>query len=109
MHFRRAARTPPASGGTDAFVQLNQIPEIETLLTENTDPAGEVRQLYRRALGIIRSEFEVRTWEAFWLTAVEGQSPADVAARTGVSPAAVRKAKSRVLRRLKEVVGEVVD
>jgi RNA polymerase sigma-70 factor (ECF subfamily) len=31
-----------------------------------------------------------------------------VAAQLGVSPAAVRKAKSRVLRRLKEEVGDVL-
>ena len=45
----------------------------------------------------------------FWLTAVEDRKPADVAARFGVTPAAVRKAKLRVLRRLREEIGDLLD
>lgn len=44
----------------------------------------------------------------FWLTAIEGRSPVDIAAALGVSPAAVRMAKSRVLHRLKEEFGDLV-
>ena len=44
----------------------------------------------------------------FWLTAVEDRGPADVAARFGVTPVAVRKAKSRVLRRLREEFGDLI-
>jgi RNA polymerase sigma-70 factor (ECF subfamily) len=57
----------------------------------------------------VRDEFEERTWQAFWLTAVEGRPADDVAADLGVSAAAVRKAKSRVLHRLKEELGELLD
>jgi RNA polymerase sigma-70 factor (ECF subfamily) len=45
----------------------------------------------------------------FWLTAVEDRGPTDVAARFGVTPVAVRKAKSRVLRRLREEIGDLLD
>ena len=52
----------------------------------------------------VKQEFQASTWQAFWLTAVEGK-PADEAARiTRLSPGAVYVAKSRVLARLKEVV-----
>jgi RNA polymerase sigma-70 factor (ECF subfamily) len=57
----------------------------------------------------VRSEFEDRTWQMFWLAVVEDRTPADVAAQFGVSAVAVRKAKSRVLRRLREVVGDLVS
>jgi RNA polymerase sigma-70 factor (ECF subfamily) len=40
---------------------------------------------------------------------MEGQSPVDIAASLGVSPTAVRMAKSRVLRRLKEQFGELIQ
>ena len=40
---------------------------------------------------------------------VEGQAPADVAARFGVSPNAIRLSKSRVLHRLKEQFGELIQ
>ncbi|HEY1379514.1 MAG TPA: hypothetical protein VGF55_22110 [Gemmataceae bacterium] len=43
------------------------------------------------------------------MTVVDGRSPVDIAAETGVSPAAVRMAKSRVLHRLKEAFGDLVQ
>ena len=56
---------------------------------------------------MIRGEFEPRTWEAFWQTAVEGRAAADVAAELGMTPGAVRVAKSRVLHRLRTDLGDL--
>jgi RNA polymerase sigma-70 factor (ECF subfamily) len=53
-------------------------------------------------VGLIRSEFEERTWRAFWGVAVDDRPAAEVAAELGMSPGAVYIAKSRVLRRLRE-------
>ena len=78
-------------------------------MTNEEDPPSEVRSLYLRALELVRAEFEAGTWESFWLVAVEGRTPAEVATQTGRSPGAVRQAKSRVLRRLKEEVGELLE
>jgi DNA-directed RNA polymerase specialized sigma24 family protein len=61
-----------------------------------------------RALQLERNDFEPRTWEAFWRAAVEGQRPDLIAADLGAMPAAVRKAKSRVLHRLREELGELL-
>jgi RNA polymerase sigma-70 factor (ECF subfamily) len=58
---------------------------------------------------LVRNQVEERTWPAFWLTAIEEHSPTEVAARLGVSATAVRMAKSRVLRRLKEQFGELIQ
>jgi RNA polymerase sigma-70 factor (ECF subfamily) len=74
---------------------------------ELLDGPDELAKLCQRALGMVRHEFEDRTWTAFWRVAVLEQSPAEVAAETGVTPAAIRQAKSRVLRRLKEEMGEL--
>jgi RNA polymerase sigma-70 factor (ECF subfamily) len=57
----------------------------------------------------VRSEFEERTWQMFWRVVIEGRSPVALAEELGVTPAAVRQAKSRVLRRLKEEMGELVE
>jgi RNA polymerase sigma-70 factor (ECF subfamily) len=65
-----------------------------------------VSALLRRGLELIRGEFEPRTWQAFWLTAVEGRSPKDVAHELGMSDGAVRVAKSRVLHRLRTELGD---
>jgi len=66
-----------------------------------------VRQLRLRALELIRAEFEDRTWQAFWRVTVDGQPTKDVAQELGVTPSAVRLAKSRVLRRLREELGDL--
>src|SRR5262245_59054250 len=52
--------------------------------------------------------FEERTWQAFWRAAVDGQAPAVIAEDLDVTPAAVRKARSRVLHRLRQEVGDLI-
>jgi RNA polymerase sigma-70 factor (ECF subfamily) len=39
---------------------------------------------------------------------IDERSPAEVAAEPGITANAVRQAKSRVLRRLKEAMGELI-
>jgi RNA polymerase sigma-70 factor (ECF subfamily) len=53
-------------------------------------------------LDIIRNDFEETTLKAFWGMAVDGRSSADVASDLGLSKEAVRRAKFRVLKRLRE-------
>jgi RNA polymerase sigma-70 factor (ECF subfamily) len=110
QHFRRSGRHPKAAGGTDAQLRLQEV-EVGTTGDSGVDenPAEELDGLRRRALELVRAEFEERTWQAFWLTVVEGRSPVDIAADMGVSPAAVRMAKSRVLHRLKEEFGDLIQ
>jgi RNA polymerase sigma-70 factor, ECF subfamily len=108
QHFRRSGRHPRGSGGTDALMQLQAVAD-SAAPEEDDDPAEELDGLRRRALEMVRSEFEERTWRAFWMTVVEGRSPADIAAEMGVTPTAIRMAKSRVLRRLKETFGDLIQ
>jgi RNA polymerase sigma-70 factor (ECF subfamily) len=107
LHFRRRGRSPSPPGGTEAFARLQEIADPQADLPED-DPPLELQGLYRRALELVRGEFEERTWQMFWLTVVDDRAPDDVAIRFGVTPAAVRKAKSRVLSRLKEEVGDLL-
>jgi RNA polymerase sigma-70 factor (ECF subfamily) len=78
-------------------------------LPDEPDDPGELAGLYRRALELVKAEFEPRTWEAFWRATVDGHDTAAIAADLGVTPAAVRKAKSRVLFRLKQEVGDLAE
>jgi RNA polymerase sigma-70 factor (ECF subfamily) len=110
MHFRRGARQPRAIGGTDSLLQFHEVTDRGTHVNDDDDDAGaEADELHRRALELVRGEFEERTWQMFWRTAVEGRSPVDLAAELGVTPATVRKAKSRVLHRLKQEFGELIQ
>jgi RNA polymerase sigma-70 factor (ECF subfamily) len=104
---RRKQRQPDALGGSDAHRQLLQVPDPDNSNVE--DSPQEINRLHHRALQIVRDEFEVKTWQAFWQCGVEGVSPVDVGRDMGMTPAAVRKAKSRVLRRLKEELGELLS
>ncbi len=107
LHFRRAGRHPRPRGGTSAFVELQNVADPQPDLPEDDTPA-EVQELYRRALELVRGEFEERTWEMFRLVVIEDRLPDDVAVQFGVTAAAVRKAKSRVLHRLKEEMGDLI-
>jgi RNA polymerase sigma-70 factor (ECF subfamily) len=102
--FRRRSTQPQAQGGTTAGHRLQQVPQPDAPLPEETQQ--QVAELYQRALALMQSEFEANTWRAFWRTAVDGQAPADIAAELGMSAAAVRMAKSRVLHRLKQEIGD---
>jgi RNA polymerase sigma-70 factor (ECF subfamily) len=99
---------PPAAGvgGTNMLRELQLLPEQ---LPDETSDAHENQQvggLFQRAVAAIQAEFEPRTWQAFWLAVVEGQSTDEIAARLGMSANNVRQARSRVLRRLRDQLGE---
>ena len=106
--LRRRARLPVGAGGTEAQKKMQEMADPNVELPEADEPA-QIQGLYRRALDLVRSEFEQRTWQMFWLNVVEDRPAADVAAEFGVTSAAVRKARSRVLHRLKQEVGDAVD
>jgi RNA polymerase sigma-70 factor (ECF subfamily) len=101
-------RDPPALGGTEFYRQTLLVPDPAADARSDTDAAEDeaVGILYEHALKLVRSEFEERTWQAFWRTVVDGQAPAIIADDLGVTAAAVRQSKSRVLRRLKDLLGE---
>lgn len=96
---RSERRHGGAAGGSSAQARLSA----------TADPADSVEptddgtfNIARRALDLVRGEFEPRTWEAFWQVTVEGRRPDVVADALGLKVAAVYTYKSRVLRRLRE-------
>ena len=107
-YFRRLGRQPQAAGGTDANLRLSQLPAVEDSDGDD-DERQAYQQLMHRALELIRCEFTTRTWQAFWRVAVDGQRPVDVAQELAMQPGTVRVAKSRVLRRLRQELGELLD
>lgn len=70
----------------------------------------EYRQhLIARALEIMQFEFEPTTWQACWQTTVEDRPASDVAAELKITLNAVYVARSRVLRRLREELRDLLD
>jgi RNA polymerase sigma factor (sigma-70 family) len=62
------------------------------------------RELLAEALARVQERVEPHTWQAFQLTAVEGQSGAAVAARLNMKVATVFKARSKVQQMLQEEI-----
>lgn len=109
-YYRRRYGKALARGGSTAQRQMAEMPELPEPVEEGIQSdADSAACLSRRALELIRAEFEARTWEAFWRVSVGGQSPADVAADLGISVAAVYKAKSRILGRFRQVLAELPE
>jgi RNA polymerase sigma-70 factor (ECF subfamily) len=104
-HFRRLGREPGGIGGTDAQTRLAELPAPQRRDDDSAVDNQAERALFFRMLDLIRGEFAERTWQAFWRTAVDGQSPNEVAADLAMSPGAVRVAKYRVLHRLRDELG----
>jgi len=98
-------RYPPGAGGSDAAYQVEQLPDQEP----EADLTADRQLLYQRALEVVRTEFEERTWQAFWLVVVEDVSADEAARQLGVSLNAVYLAKSRVLRRLREEFADLIE
>jgi RNA polymerase sigma-70 factor (ECF subfamily) len=105
-HFRKLGREPAGAGGTDAQIRFASLPANPAPEDDDSGVQRAETRLCREVLDQIRCEFEERTWQAFWLTAVDGREAKEAALDLGMSPGAVRVAKSRVLRRLREELGE---
>jgi RNA polymerase sigma-70 factor (ECF subfamily) len=102
-HFRRQGKQPRAPGGTDAMLGMQAVADARSFQdTAAGESEPDESLAARHALQIVKDEFRDPTWQAFWRTAIDGRAAGDVAMELGVSAVAVRKAKSRVLSRLRE-------
>ena len=100
--YQRQRRQIRTTGDEDGQRRLNEFPvenEAESVWEREYQ-----QQAFTWASEQVRNEFQPATWQAFWLTAVEGLSAKDVGAQLGMSPGAVYVAKSRVMARLKEQI-----
>jgi RNA polymerase sigma-70 factor (ECF subfamily) len=108
-YWRNRSRQPDAQGGSSALRRIQEVPDSADEAAEDAADADQMSALFHRALGLLRGEFEPRTWQAFWRTAVDSQSSSDVGKELGMTPNAVRMARSRVLHRLREELGDLVQ
>jgi RNA polymerase sigma-70 factor (ECF subfamily) len=96
-----------AAGGSEMVARLHDVPDPEADVVVEADEEREVGIVYRRAMQVMRDEFEDRTWKAFWRLTVDDQSVAQVAAALRMSLNAVYLARSRIRRRLRELLAEL--
>ena len=105
-HYRRRQRQPRAPSGSEANVWFALVPDEL--------PSGDASQeqhahqfVLHSALEQVRNEFTERTWQAFWRVVVDGGTALEVADELSMQPGAVRIAKCRVLRRLRQELGDL--
>lgn len=105
-HFREWSARPAAAGGTDMQAAIEQIPDVP--FEESSGRIDASSTLMQRAIALVRPDLQEDTWHAFWQLVVEGEPTADVARQLGMTSQAVRQARYRVLKRLRdELEGEL--
>lgn len=107
-HWRQEPGRGQGEGGSAAFEK------IQAVVDESPGPAAEweaafERQVFQHAADLIRDDFSEATWQAFWRTAVEGQSGRLVAEQLQLTPAAVYLARGRVTQRLKDQIRQLSE
>lgn len=115
-HFRQCGHVATAFGGSGSWInnvvapdgrQQSQLDEQDSGNRDAPDSLQEPTPqntrwvIVHRLLEVIRHDFEERTFQAFWRTAVDGRPTADVAEELGMPPTSVRTYKYRVLKRLR--------
>ena len=79
---------------------------------EVTDAAWDrqwTEQLLYRAMDQVRERVEERTWKSFELYGMRGTAIEAVAEETGMTPQAIRHAKMRITRQIRELVDTLRD
>ncbi len=90
------------SGDSDVHQWLDQ--QASPCSSESVWDFEQKQQVYRWAAKRVQSQVQPRTWDAFHMTAVEGQSTQDVAKTLGWREGMVYVARSRVMSRLRKEV-----
>jgi RNA polymerase sigma-70 factor (ECF subfamily) len=111
-HLRKVRGEPRAVGGSTAREVFenypDQPPEPDSESEGGQTPRDEWMILLRRALELVKSDFEPQTYEAFRSVVLNEQAPGDVAKALGMkSVGAVYTAKSRVMKRLRELLEQM--
>jgi len=84
---------------------------VAAIIARQTQPETllDDRHVVEKLLAVVQSDFTPTTWNAFRRFGVDGLPSAQVAEELGLSENAVILAKARVLKRLREEAGELLE
>jgi RNA polymerase sigma factor (sigma-70 family) len=106
--FWRTRQQRPRVGEPGGEDVLDRLEDPDSDLSRLWDEEHD-RHVVRRLLELLEPEFEPTTWQAFRLLVLEGTGTRETAATLGISPNAVRIAKSRVLARFRREIDGLLD
>jgi RNA polymerase sigma-70 factor, ECF subfamily len=107
-YWRSPARRAAASGDDAAQTALGLLEDPDSPLNRYWDEEHD-RYVLRCLFEAVELEFEPATVRGFQLVALDGVSAARAAGELGISLTAIYIAKSRVLRRLRELAEGLLD
>jgi RNA polymerase sigma factor (sigma-70 family) len=107
--FRRnAAQQPHGQGGSSAQARLLTLADRDPRAS-TSERLDLLLERFWRLVDQLEETIEPSTWQAFWLTTSENLSSAEAAQVLGMTPAAVRMAKARVVHLIRELDADVAD
>jgi RNA polymerase sigma-70 factor (ECF subfamily) len=106
--WKTRRQQPLARGGPEADQLLAQLSDPTSDLARQWDQDHD-KHVFQKLLAIVAGDFEPGTWQAFTRFAVEGRPAAQVAGELGLTESAVVQAKFRILKRLREEAGDLLD
>lgn len=91
--------------------------DVHEMLNEHVDEADDAeqweleyqRQRFQWACDRVRPAVDEKTWQAFWLSAVENKPVSEVAEELSMTAGAIYTSKSRVLSRIREEIEALND
>jgi len=106
VDFRKAKRTTPIRLGLHHLLEAFEGTSPRREATGgNSNGVGNT--IGSKLIETVRSEFETVTWEAFWRTTVSDEAPDAVAQSLGISRNSVYLAKSRILKRFRQIAAQL--
>ena len=93
------------SGDSQIARMLDELPEASTDSSELFLKEYR-RELFRWAAELVRQQVSERQWMVYWLTSVEARPIAEVAAEYAMSVGSIYIARSRITKRIREMIRE---
>jgi RNA polymerase sigma-70 factor (ECF subfamily) len=108
LNLRRQRQRRPVVGLDPADEFLERLSDPNGDLAREWDRDHD-RYVVDKLMAVVQSDFTPITWEAFRRFGIEGIPTALVAQELGLSENAVILAKARVLKRLREEAGDLLE
>lgn len=108
-HIRREKKNNKEQVGIEARKIIEKTVDEKMAEYDQTERQKELYQLYRGALELVRAYFSNQDVQAFTLVVIDGKTPLQAAAELGTTINVVYMAKSRILKKLREDFGNLLE
>lgn len=105
LNYLRSLNCQPVGEGGDDADRMAWLVETESEPDCDGEPTSQ-ELLMQSAVAILEPEFDARIWQAFWDLTVKGRPTKEIAAELDMKANAVRQAKFRVARKLRQLLDD---